>query len=174
MLLWIVWKRRWKHILAGNRHIRMKKLLIYLVLTVCCYNSLSQDFILDKRSKIKSKMEKFYADNNRKYIFTETDSTISYILNDSLSLPATTVFYFNGQNRCIQQDNIFSCDSCLQQSRQGFLKNKFANWTQAPGVENYYAGFPYNTLMRQINAKGQFILRLSYVKRKELKNTFVE
>lgn len=152
----------------------MKILLISLVLTVCSYTSFSQDFILDKRYKIKKKMEQFYADNNRKYFFTETDSTISYILNDSLSLPATTVFYFNKQNRCIQQDNIFSCDSCLQQSRNQFFKNKFANWKPAPGVENHYAGFPYNTLMQQLNINGQFILRLSHVKRREVKNTFIE
>lgn len=119
-------------------------------------------------------MEQFYAENNRKFIFTETDSTISYVLNDSLSLPATTVFYFNDQNRCIQQDNIFSCDSCLRQSRQQLLKNKYAKWKPAPGVDNHYAGFPYNTLMQQINENGQFILRLRHIKRKEVKNTFIE
>lgn len=119
-------------------------------------------------------MEKFYEENKRIYIFSETDSTVTYILNDSLSLPATTVFYFNKQNRCIQQDNIYSCDSCRQKSRQYFLNNKFVNWKPAAGPENYYAGFPYNTLMQQINLNGQYILRLSKISRKELKNTFIE
>jgi hypothetical protein len=117
-------------------------------------------------------MEKFYAESNRKYVFTETDSTISYILNDSLSLPATTIFYFNEQNRCIMQDNIFSCDSCLQQARQQFLNNKYANWKRIePG--KHYAGFPYNTLM-EVHTDSKYILRLTRMKLKDIKLTHVE
>ena len=145
-------------------------LLLFMLVGLC---SFSQDFILDKRSKIKNKMGKFYAENNRKYIFTETGSSVSYILNDSLSLPVTTIFYFNEQNRCIRQDNIYSCDSCLQQAKQHFLNNKYANWSRTePG--KYYAGFPYNTLMEQVDEDGKFILRLTRIKLKDIKITHVE
>lgn len=133
------------------------------------YTSFSQHFILDKRSKIKKSMEKFYAENNRKYDLTETDSSITYVLNDSLSLPATTVFYFNEQKRCIKQEHIFSCDSCLQQSMQHSLAEKFVNWEKIT-QGTYYAGFPYNTLMEQVRVNGQFILRFTRQKRKELKD----
>jgi len=118
-------------------------------------------------------MEKFFAANNRKYAYTETDSTISYTLNDSLSLPAITVFYFNDLNRCEKQENIFSCDSCLQNSMQQSLSNKFINWKKIT-PEAYYAGFPYNTLMEQVKVNNQFILRFTNEKWNKVKNTGTE
>jgi len=147
----------------------MKKFLLLLFFGHFTYTSFSQHFILDKRSKIKKNMEQFYAENNRKYDFTETDSTITYVLNDSLSLPATTVFYFNQQNRCIKQENIFSCDSCLQQSMQRSLAEKFVSWDKITQGA-YYAGFPYNTLMEQIKFNDRFILRFTKQKRKDVKH----
>jgi hypothetical protein len=127
----------------------------------------SQDFILDKRTKIKNKMVKYYADNNRKYSSAETDSSISFTLQDTLSLPATSIFYFNNLNRCIRQETIFSCDSCLNKSIQQSLNNKFIKWKKT-GPETYYAGFPYNTLMEPVKINGQFILRYTWIKRKDL------
>jgi hypothetical protein len=114
-------------------------------------------------------MEKYYTENNRKFSFSETDSTVKYILNDSLSLPATNIFYFNSLSRCIKQEIIFSCDSCMQQSIQQSLQNKFTKW-QKVGSDSYYAGFPYNALMEQIKANDQFIVRFTWIKRKELKD----
>jgi|APGre2960657404_1045060.scaffolds.fasta_scaffold94177_2 hypothetical protein len=127
----------------------------------------SQGFILDKRTKVKNKMEKYYADNNRKYSSAETDSSISFTLQDTLSLPATSIFYFNNLNRCIRQETIFSCDSCLNKSIQQSLNNKFIKWKKT-GPETYYAGFPYNTLMKPVKINGQFILRYTWIKRKDL------
>jgi hypothetical protein len=173
MRRWIVWRRRWKNIPEENKYLLMKKIFLFLVFISTCYGSFSQDFILDKRSKIKKNMEKYYANNNRKYAFTETDSTINYALHDSLSLPATNIFYFNNLNRCIKQEIIFSCDSCLQQSLQQSLSHKFINW-QKVGIESYYAGFPYNALMEQVRNNGLFILRFTWLKRKELKDDRIQ
>ena len=113
-------------------------------------------------------MEKYYTENNRKYSFAETDKTLTYTLTDSLTLPATYVYYFNGQNRCEKQETIYSCDSCMQDGMQKSLNNKFINWEKV-GPESYYAGFPYNALMEQVKVNGQFILRYTRLKRKELK-----
>ncbi len=129
----------------------------------------SQDFILDKRTKVKNNMVKYYADNNRKYSSAETDSSISFTLQDTLSLPATSIFYFNNLNRCIRQETIFSCDSCLNKSIQQSLNNKFIKWKKT-GPETYYAGFPYNTLMEPVKINGQFILRYTWIKRKDMEN----
>lgn len=148
----------------------MKKTLLLLFFISTGYTSFSQYFILDKRWKIKKNMEKFYAANNRKYAFTETDSTISYTLTDTLSLPVSTVFYFNEQNRCIKQENIFSCDSCMQQSMQYSLREKFVKWEKISPV-SYYAGFPYNTVMEQLKINDQYILRFTKQKRKEAGHT---
>lgn len=146
----------------------MIRLPLLLLFSVFFADAFCQHFMLDKRSKIKKNMEKFYADNNRKYAYAETGSSISFTLNDSLSLPVTTVFYFNEQNRCIKQENIFTCDSCLQKSMQNALAEKFVSWHEInPGT--YYAGFPYNTLMEQVRIDKKFILRFSRQKKKELR-----
>jgi hypothetical protein len=146
----------------------MKPVLLLFLLTSIYYSSFSQEFILDKKGHIKKKMEKFYLENNRTYTLAETGTSLTYTLTDSLSLPATTVFYFNKQNRCEKQENIFSCDSCLQQSMQRSLSNKFINWKKT-GPESYYAGFPYNTLMEMVKDNDRFILRFTSQKRKEVK-----
>lgn len=125
--------------------------------------------MLDKKSHVKKKMAKFYFENKRTYSLAETDTSLIYILNDSLSLPATTIFYFNEQNRCEKQENIFSCDSCLQKSMQRSMSNKFINWKKV-GASSYYAGFPYNALMEQVSINGKYILRFTRMKRKELKD----
>jgi hypothetical protein len=166
---WIVWRRHWKNIPEDNKYDLMQKLFLLVGFLAICNLLFSQDFILDKRSKIKNKMEKYYADNNRKYAFAETDSTISYSLQDSLSLPATNIFYFNNLSRCIKQEIIFSCDSCMQQSLQQSLSHKFIKWKKI-GAESYYAGFPYNALMEPSKVNGRFILRFTWLKRKALKD----
>jgi hypothetical protein len=147
----------------------MKKLFLFLFLAAGCYSLIAQNFILDKRSKIKKNMEKYYAENNRKYSFSETDNKVTYVLNDSLTLPATSVFYFNNRNSCIKQEVIFSCDSCLQKAITGSLNNKFTKWEKV-GVESYYTGFPYNILMEPIKENGQFMMRYTHLSRKALKN----
>jgi hypothetical protein len=129
---------------------------------------MAQQNILDKKSKIRKRMEHYYQENNRKYAFAETENTLTYMLNDSLSLPATYVYYFNEQNRCEKQETIYSCDSCMQKSMQQSLANKFINW-QKIGSDSYYAGFPYNTLMEPVKENGKFILRFIRIKRKDLK-----
>lgn len=147
----------------------MKLLFLLLIFNPLCNASMAQQTILDKRSKIKKRMEHYYQENNLKYTFTETEKTLTYVLNDSLSLPATYVYYFNEQDRCEKQETIFSCDSCLQKSIQQSLENKFTNWQKiAPAT--YYAGFPYNTLMEPVKENGRFILRYTWMKRKNLKS----
>jgi hypothetical protein len=151
----------------------MKKYLLFFLFTVFGCNLFSQDLILDKRPKIRHKMEKYYAENNRKYTFTETDTTVTYILIDSLSLPATNTFYFSNLNRCIKQEIIFSCDSCLQQTMQKSLSNKFINWKKV-GPESYYAGFPHNSLMEAVYMNGKFIQRFTWMKRKDITVTAID
>jgi len=147
----------------------MKKFFLFIVLTASCYASFSQYYILNKRSKIKKSVEKYYEEHNRKYSFAETDSTVTYILNDSLSLPATTIFYFSSRNVCIKQEVIFSCDSCLQKSIQESFNNKFTKWEKF-GTDSYYTGFPYNVLMEPVKENGQFMMRYTHLRRKALKN----
>lgn len=145
----------------------MKAFLLLLMLIPVSYISFSQESILDKKSKIKKRMEKYYLEEKRTYTFTETEKTLTYNLTDSLTLPATYVYYFNEQNRCEKQETIYSCDSCMQQGIQQSLKNKFINWKKV-GPESYYAGFPYNSLMEPVRVNGQFILRFTWIKRKAL------
>jgi hypothetical protein len=141
-------------------------LLVFFFLPVC-YAAFSQQNILDKRSKIKKHMEKFYLENKRTYSLTETSKTLTYTLTDSLSLPATYVYYFNDQNRCEKEETIYSCDSCMQIGITQSLSNKFINWKKV-GPDSYYAGFPYNSLMEQIKTDDKFILRYTWMKRKDI------
>ena len=145
----------------------MKAVLLFFFFLPVCYVAFSQQNILDKRSKLKNRMEKFYLENKRTYSLTETSKTLTYTLTDSLSLPATYVYYFNNQNRCEKEETIYSCDSCLQIGITQTLNNKFVNWKKV-GPESYYAGFPYNTLLEKIKINDQFILRYTWMKRKDV------
>lgn len=167
MQLWIVWRKHWKNIRAENKICFMKTFFLLVIFIPLYYSSFSQQNILDKKSTIKKRMEKFYLENKRTYTFTETDKTLTYTLTDSFTLPATYIYYFNEQNRCEKEETIFSCDSCLQNGMQHSLSNKFINWKKV-GPERYYAGFPYNALMEQVKINDQFILRFTRLKRKEV------
>lgn len=169
MLQWIAWRKRWRNIPEDNKFIFMKFIFLFIALTTACYTSFSQYYISNKRSKIKKNVEKYYEEHNRKYSFTETDSTVTYILSDSLSLPATNIFYFNDRNVCVKQEVIFSCDSCLQQSIQASFNNKFTKWEKI-AADSYYTGFPYNVLMESVKENGQFIMRYTHLWRRELKD----
>ena len=131
----------------------MKAFFILLILLPVYYTSFSQGSILEKKSKIKKRLENYYQESKRKYIVTETDSTLAYTLTDSLTLPATYVYYFNEQNRCIKQETIYSCDSCMQNGMQESLNNKSVNWNKV-GPKSYYARFPYNRLMERVSFNG--------------------
>ncbi|MEO6252188.1 MAG: hypothetical protein ABIO79_02750 [Ferruginibacter sp.] len=146
----------------------MKSFFLFLMLIPVCYSSFSQGSILEKKSKIKKRVESYYQETKRKYTISETDSTLAYTLTDSLTLPATYVYYFNEQNRCEKQETIYSCDSCMQNGMQESLNNRSVNW-QKVGPKSYYAGFPYYRLMEQVKTNGLFILRFSKQKRKEVK-----
>jgi hypothetical protein len=146
----------------------MKLLFLFLLLIPVCYTSTAQQNILDKRSKIKKRIEQYYQENNRRYSFTETKNTIRFVLNDSLSLPATYIYSFNENNRCEKEEIIYNCDSCMQKGVQESLSNKFINWKKV-GTNSYYAGFPYNSLMEQEVIDGKHILRFTRMKRKDAK-----
>ena len=145
----------------------MKTIFVLLILLSISHTSLSQQNILDKKSKIKKRVEKYYEKTKRKYTVTETDSTVTYALTDSITLPATYVYYFNEQGRCEKEETIYSCDSCMQKGVELSLKNKFINWKKISAT-SHYAGFPYYTLMEPVNVNGQFILRFTRIKRKDL------
>lgn len=113
-------------------------------------------------------MEKYYLETNRKYAFTEAAKTLTFTVTDSITLPATYTYYFDQDDRCEKIETTYSCDSCLQMAIQHALELKYPKWKKV-GPEKYYAGFPYNTLMEPVNVNGQFILRLTKTKRKELK-----
>ena len=151
----------------------MKAFFLFLILTPVYYTSFAQENILDKKHRIKNRMEKYYMETKRKYTFTETERKLTYTLTDSLTLPATYVYYFNEQNRCEKQETIYSCDSCMQNGIQQSLNNKFINWKKV-GNASYYAGFPYNTLMEQEKINNQFILRFTRQKRKDVKQNIQE
>lgn len=167
MQRWIVWKKRWKPIREEFKFLSMKSILLLLFFTPFCHSVFSQQNISGKKSRIKKRMEKYYLENKRTYAFSETDKTLTYTLTDSLTLPATYIYYFNAQNRCEKEESIFFCDSCMQHGMQLSLNNKFINWKKT-GPASYYAGFPYNTLMEQVNINDRFILRFTKQKRKDI------
>lgn len=145
----------------------MKIFFLFLIFLPVCYTSFSQQNILDKKSKIKKRIEKYYLETNRKYTFTETDKKLTYNLTDSITLPATFVYYFNEQDRCEKEETIFYCDSCMQNGMLHSLSNKFIKWKKV-GPTSYYAAFPYNALMEQVKINDQFILRFTRMKRKDI------
>ena len=132
-----------------------------------CYTSFSQQKILNKKSKIKKRIGKYYLETNLKYTFTETDKKLTCTLTDFITLPATIVYYFNEQDRCEKEETIFYCDSCMQKGMLHSLSNKFIKWKKV-GPTSYYAAFPNNALMEQVKINDQFILRFTRMKRKDI------
>ena len=147
----------------------MRSFFLLILIIPFCYHALAQESIFHKRSKIKKRVEKYYQENNRKYSVKETDSTLSYVLNDSLTLPATYIYYFDENNRCKKQETIFNCDSCLQKGIKRSLEARYVRWIKVGG-ESYYSTYPYRALMEPVMENGHFILRYTSMKRKDLKS----
>jgi hypothetical protein len=142
--------------------------MLILTIPFCCH-ALAQESLFRKRSKIKNRVEKYYLENNRKYITTETDSTLTFVLNDSLSLPATYIYYFDKYNRCKKQETVFNCDSCLQKGIKQSIEARYTRWIKV-GNESYYSTYPYRALMEPITENGHFIIRYTSMNRKDVKS----
>jgi hypothetical protein len=87
---------------------------------------------------------------------------LSYTINDSLSLPFTLKLYFDKANRCMVEEKIFSCDSCMRKHLAAILSRSYPKF-HLDEDGNYRSKFPSSTFMKTVVLNNLYILRLTYL-----------
>jgi len=138
------------------------KLFCTLLLLLATNQLFSQDYILKTKNKVERKLDKFYAKTDRPFSKEELTNVLVYTINDSLSLPFTLKLYFDKTNRCIVEEKIFSCDSCMRKHLSSILSRSYPKFhPDADG--NYRSKFPSSTFMETAVSNNSYILRLTYL-----------
>ena len=145
------------------------KLFYTLLLLLATNQLLSQDYILKTKNRVEKKLDKLYAKTNRPFSKKDLSNILVYTINDSLSLPFSLMLYFNKSNRCIAEEKIFSCDSCMRKHLAYTLSRSYPKW-HADEEGNYRSKFPSSTFIQTIVSNNLYILRFTYLGWKGGKN----
>jgi hypothetical protein len=109
----------------------MKKNVYLLFILVFASGSVhSQTFFTRKKEKVKSLLEKFYADKNITPFFQETDSSLTILFKDSTGATAKTSYsyYFNKNGRCYKETGAGDCTNCFDAIVKGEKTAKRYGW----------------------------------------------
>lgn len=140
------------------------KISFLLVCLVFFIGVHSQYFISNSKKKVEIDYEKFLKKNNRKFFKSDSINFLKYSVIDSISLPFSVQFYFDGskKNICIVEEIVYNCDSCATFSFQKNINAKFPKWKP---LENgiYKTKFPYQSVMEKvIQSDTAHILRFTF------------
>lgn len=146
----------------------MKLFWIFLLL-LTTNKLLSQDYILKTKNKVEKKLDKLYTRAERPFSKKDLPNVLVYTVNDSLSLPFALMLYFDKNNRCIAEEKIFSCDSCMRKHLAYTLARSYPKF-HADEDGNYRSKFPSSTFMETVVSNNLYIVRLTYLGWKGGKN----
>lgn len=107
----------------------MKKLLFTLILLVYSSVSFSQEYVYLSKEKLKKKLQNYnntYKGGGAR--ITETDSSVHFILRDSLFQPLDIDVFFDKTGESYKEVYRYQCDSCYHKMMNNILKKPFFRW----------------------------------------------
>ncbi len=95
---------------------------------------LAQDRINKTKKEVKKELDKYVAANkNLQPLVSETDSTLTLLVNDPKSQLVGFVYSFNKPGQCISEKIIAACDSCIKKRLKMVLAEKARQWKKING-----------------------------------------
>jgi hypothetical protein len=140
----------------------MKKIFWIVLLVLATNQLLAQDYILKTKNKVERKLDHLYTKTERPFSKKDLAHVLVYTINDSLSLPFSLMLYFDKTNRCIAEEKIFSCDTCMRKHLAYILSGSYPKWHAAEDG-NYRSNFPSSSYMQTLVSNNLFILRITYL-----------
>jgi hypothetical protein len=101
-------------------------------LTLFCFLgslAVGQDYVGDKREKVRKKFEKYLQHLGASDRITETDSSLVLSIRDPKFKPVDFTLLFDSENKCIAEIRT-GCDTCVANYLQYALEKKFHQWQQ--------------------------------------------
>jgi hypothetical protein len=130
-----------------------------------------QYYIEKGKPFIKNDMEKYFIKEKAISGISETDSSIKFIMIDSVSKKEFGYnFYFDKDGLCSKQEQISYCDSCLQLWIKSSLKMAQFNYRKV-GENTWFAKYKKAIAMETKTIDGKYYLTWTklYLSRKEYK-----
>lgn len=106
----------------------LKSTLVGLFCLWCGFTS-AQDYVGDKREKVRKNFEKYLLHLGATDRITETDSSLVLSIRDPKFKPVDFTFLFDGEGKCIAEIRT-GCDTCIANYLQYALDKKFHQWKQ--------------------------------------------
>jgi hypothetical protein len=135
----------------------MKHISLLFVLSLLITDCFSQNTVNRRRSGVRKTIMRQLERIPMKGLLTETDSTLKLAIIDTNFKPATFIYTFNNNNRCIKEQSL-ACDSCVYGYLQKALDYSFYKWKKIK--EGYYISSRFwNLSMEVITSKPELIVR---------------
>ena len=100
-----------------------------------------------------------YAFKKHKTIVTQTDTSLTYLLRDTLTRPLDIYCSFDKSKNCIFQKMSFDCDTCYHKFLKGELAEKKYEW-QSIGGSRYLSKYSKHLLLVGDDKKLYYTLSL--------------
>lgn len=148
----------------------MPKLAFLVPFCLLCSLSYSQDYVGDKREKVRKNFEKYLRHLGASDLITETDSSLVLSIRDPKFKPVDFTFLFDKEDECIAEIRT-GCDTCVANYLQYALDKKFHQWNQT-GNNQFLSNSRFRLLMELLPVeKGSSLVirKLSLNRREYLK-----
>ena len=113
------------------------KQFILIVSMMIPFMGFTQTYISLNKAGVKKKLKNYAADNDSlRYTLKETNTSVSFLLNDPRMQKAEFTYTFDKAGKCISEKIVSSCDSCMQKFLQNALNRTEYGWRKVN--ENQY------------------------------------
>jgi len=133
--------------------------LLIMVLLLSSYCSAQMFFNGNTRRSIKNDLSAQIKKNKFNATFSETETTMLFLLRDSTVQNLDYYFHFSENGKCDKEIVTLSCDSCFQKYKQRLLGYKYLNKLQI-NDSLYYGHYSFQGIM-EIKTRSKFILEVS-------------
>jgi hypothetical protein len=117
------------------------KFFVVIGFLFCSFHCFGQNYMNYKKAKVKKKVADFYVEKNIKVIITETDSSITFLTNDTAYSPSAITYFFNAKGRCYKETHTGNCQECFQNLFLNRTNQKMYDYKKAG--ENLFISKPF-------------------------------